>query len=446
MDDVPLRLLSLHELEPGDYVVYVYLSKKSSGDPYTQSVSSSFTWAVTIPPSDIEVPAGAAARLVIESRFDLLPRLFRAPNIGVQQESLPTSQKVGTSPGVQSEGFEMREATAASLDPVIISLANEQSPQGAMDKHAFEAPLSAEVSSPDLALDSGFVEHDLVEEEEIFEEFGSHKESEEESELHLQGIGGGAVIVGCSADADTADMLHALSQPLKTSNLKVGSESAARGALYLCDTCAAASASGSCNIEGWCVVGTGLESCGRAESLDWVLAPWWRLDAAELEVTTSVVEAGTDMDHGGGIGFVYLVAGDETAVEYVSRIAAWRSLLRDGGVMAGSHYMTRSPQTCQFLALYDSVKDYRTAWLKVFGPEARDKAMHPQSDQEEGYFDSGSESGQAVDSARACGVKDAVDAYVRSEGGWLGVTVEARAKAWYWITSPERCNAVSVGG
>ena len=80
---------------------------------------------------------------------------------------------------------------------------------------------------------------------------------------------------------------------------------------------------------------------------------------------------------------------------------------------------------------------------QVFGPEARDKAMHPQSDQEEGYFDSG-ESGQAVDSARACGVKDAVDAYVRSEGGWLGVTVEAQAKAWYWITSPDRFNAIFV--
>ena len=71
-----------------------------------------------------------------------------------------------------------------------------------------------------------------------------------------------------------------------------------------------------------------MESCGRAENLDWVLAPWWRLDVAELEVTSSMVELGTDMDHGGGVGFVYLVAGDETAEEYVSRVAAWRSLLR----------------------------------------------------------------------------------------------------------------------
>jgi hypothetical protein len=72
--------------------------------------------------------------------------------------------------------------------------------------------------------------------------------------------------------------------------------------------------------------------------------------------------------------------------------------------------------------------------------------MHSQSDQEEMYFDSGSESEQAVDSARACGVKGAVDSYVRSEGGWLGLTMEARAKAWYWITSPGRFNAIIAGG
>ncbi len=70
-----------------------------------------------------------------------------------------------------------------------------------------------------------------------------------------------------------------------------------------------------------------MESCGRAENLEWVLAPWWRLDVAESDVT-GAMEVGTDIDHGGGVGFVYLVAGDETAEEYVTRVAAWRSLLR----------------------------------------------------------------------------------------------------------------------
>jgi hypothetical protein len=72
-------------------------------------------------------------------------------------------------------------------------------------------------------------------------------------------------------------------------------------------------------------VGTGLESCGRAENLDWVLAPWWQLDTTE---SNSIAGEGTDVDHGGGVGFVYLVAGDETAEEYVARMATWRSLLR----------------------------------------------------------------------------------------------------------------------
>ncbi len=75
-------------------------------------------------------------------------------------------------------------------------------------------------------------------------------------------------------------------------------------------------------------MGTGLESCGHAASLDWVLAPWWLLDAAEPEVTGFSAEIETDRDHGGGVGFVYLVAGDETAEEYIARVAAWRSLLR----------------------------------------------------------------------------------------------------------------------
>ncbi len=110
---------------------------------------------------------------------------------------------------------------------------------------------------------------------------------------------------------------------------------------------------------------------------------------------------------------------------------------------------------CQFMMLQSKCLHYLTAdltlhhhilYFQVFGPEARDKAMHSQSDQEEEYFDSDSESGQSVDSARACGVKRAVDAYVRSEGGWLGVTMDARAKAWYWITSPERFNTIIAGG
>ena len=74
-------------------------------------------------------------------------------------------------------------------------------------------------------------------------------------------------------------------------------------------------------------MGTGLESCGQAASLDWVLAPWWQLDAAESDFAGLGAEL-ADMDHGGGVGFVYLVAGDETAEEYVARVAAWRSLLR----------------------------------------------------------------------------------------------------------------------
>ena len=72
--------------------------------------------------------------------------------------------------------------------------------------------------------------------------------------------------------------------------------------------------------------------------------------------------------------------------------------------------------------------------------------MQAKSDLEEGYFDNGHDSAQAVESARACGVKGAVDTYVRSEGGWLGVTMEARAKSWYWITSPERFKDTFVGG
>jgi hypothetical protein len=179
-----------------------------------------------MPPPDIEVPAVAAARLFIESRFDLLPLLFRTPSIVTLQESLPASHKALTSPAVQSEGsgFEMRGATAASFEPSpeILPLANVLPPPAAMaesvEKHAFAA--STEISSSDSILDSGFQERNLVDEEEPIEEFGAHKELEQESELHLRGLGGGAVVVGCSADADTVDMLYAMSQSLKTSNLK----------------------------------------------------------------------------------------------------------------------------------------------------------------------------------------------------------------------------------
>jgi hypothetical protein len=177
-----------------------------------------------MPPSDIQVPMVAAARLVIESRFDLLPHLFRAPSIIAQHEVLPISQKAVTSSAVHGEGlgFEMRGATAF-LDSLMISPANEPSPPGTtadtMDKHAVAA--SDDVSSSDLTLDGDSLEHNLVEDEgELFEELGSNNDLEQESEVHLQGVGGGAVVVGCSADADTADMLHALSQSLKTSNLK----------------------------------------------------------------------------------------------------------------------------------------------------------------------------------------------------------------------------------
>ena len=73
---------------------------------------------------------------------------------------------------------------------------------------------------------------------------------------------------------------------------------------------------------------------------------------------------------------------------------------------------------------------------QVFGPEARDRARLPDTDADTAE-DDGERPG-AAESARMCGVKAAVDEVVRAEGGWLGVTSEARARSWYWITSPDR--------
>ena len=179
-----------------------------------QSVSSSFTWAITLPPPDIEVSAAVSALLGIESRFDLLPRLFRTPV--VLQESLPAAPNAVASPDVQGES-NMRGA-AESVDPVLIREEDKESMSGATTGN-----IDKNTSSSATALDSDFLVNDIVEEEEeeeLVEAFESHKEEDQESELNLQGLGGGAVVVGCSADTDTVDMLRALSQSLKTSIVK----------------------------------------------------------------------------------------------------------------------------------------------------------------------------------------------------------------------------------
>ena len=81
-------------------------------------------------------------------------------------------------------------------------------------------------------------------------------------------------------------------------------------------------------------MGTGLESCGRAEGLEWVAGPWWQLDRAHPDDSDAggsdgaVGDAGGDWDAGGGVGLVYVVAGGETPCEYGARVAAWRSILR----------------------------------------------------------------------------------------------------------------------
>jgi hypothetical protein len=166
-----------------------------------QSVSSSFTWAVTRPPPDIEVPAVAAAHLVIESRFDLLTRLFRTPLILLESLPAPTIAAV-------TSGVNVSSTPGAATETI--------------DKHAFAAITEANTSH--YTMDSDETENNTFEEEELEEGLlskeESHKEEEQEIEFNLQGLGGGAVVVGCSADTDTVDMLHALSQSLKTSNLK----------------------------------------------------------------------------------------------------------------------------------------------------------------------------------------------------------------------------------
>ena len=48
-------------------------------------------------------------------------------------------------------------------------------------------------------------------------------EPEPEADWRVRGLGGGAVVVGCSADSNTAEMLRALAQSLRTSRLQVRS-------------------------------------------------------------------------------------------------------------------------------------------------------------------------------------------------------------------------------
>ncbi len=75
-----------------------------------------------------------------------------------------------------------------------------------------------------------------------------------------------------------------------------------------------------------------MDTCSRAEGLEWVVGPWWQLDQAELDEPKdegNFSEAGgADWDPGGGVGLVYLVAGGETAAEYGARVSAWRTVLR----------------------------------------------------------------------------------------------------------------------
>jgi hypothetical protein len=87
--------------------------------------------------------------------------------------------------------------------------------------------------------------------------------------------------------------------------------------------------------------------------------------------------------------------------------------------------------------------------LQVFGPEARDRARRLEAAGPDGeeYDDADGAGDRPGDSARTCGVKGVVDELVRAEGGWLGVTAEARARSWYWITSPQRlCALAGAGG
>ena len=85
--------------------------------------------------------------------------------------------------------------------------------------------------------------------------------------------------------------------------------------------------------------------------------------------------------------------------------------------------------------------------MQVFGPEARDRSRQSESEWSDADADDADGRGyQPGESARMCGVKGVVDELVRSEGGWLGVTMEARGRSWYWITSPERLHAVAAQG
>ena len=69
LDRVPLRPLA--ELSPGNYSIFAYLSKRSSGDPLSESVNATFTVAATAPPPTTQRPPPHVAG-AIEGKFDLL--------------------------------------------------------------------------------------------------------------------------------------------------------------------------------------------------------------------------------------------------------------------------------------------------------------------------------------------------------------------------------------